>query len=150
MTRKSERAFAVACVLLGPAVSALLAPKNPYFIANFCFFALPQFCVIALVSVVAPRAAFVTGAALALIVHLLIFWVSLSMLIRPDGLAWLLYLFTLPGALLVPFAVSLWLLRGQEPTPQRAGLLAAGSVGLGVALTVAVIYAGAALQRHGG
>jgi hypothetical protein len=92
-----EKTAASLCVIIGVLVAAFIAPDDSSFYANFMFFWLPQAGIFVLLVIVYSRSAVISGAALVLAFYLAAFdsWNSLS---GPESMAWLGYLFSLPGA----------------------------------------------------
>jgi hypothetical protein len=92
-----EKTAALICVFIGVLVAAVIAPDDSSFFANFMFFWLPQAGIFVLLVIVYPRFAVISGAALILAFYLAAFdsWNSLN---GPESMAWLGYLFSLPGA----------------------------------------------------
>ncbi|MEX6504711.1 hypothetical protein [Pseudomonas zhanjiangensis] len=92
-----EKPAAILCVLLGVLVAATIAPAGSYFFGNFIYFWLPQVGVFLLPVIVSSRPAVISGAALVSALYLAAFY-SWNYLNGPDSMAWLGYLFSLPGA----------------------------------------------------
>jgi predicted membrane protein len=133
----SEKKIVAVCLTLGCFVSALLAPKDAYFLPNFLIFWGSQIVVLLVSLVVRPRAAVVAGTAFSLAVYLGLFglWVN-------EAMAWLGYLFSLPGALFGALLAG-----GMERNrwsfdldPLKVSLLAAAWVAAGIAINQALIY----------
>jgi len=135
----AERYAAIACVSLGLLVAVLLAPKNSFFLSNVGFYWASQLGVLALALLFKPRAAMVAGVALALAVYLAAFGAWLFTRTRPDAMAWLGYVFSLPGA--VVGAIAAAALHGRRPglRPLVAGIMAAALVLVGIALNQVVV-----------
>ena len=97
----SEVLSFVFSILLGLALAIYLAPLNSkYFWPNFLFYWLPQIAIIVLPSTYKPpRRAFFSGVTIALVICLGLHSWWMHSREHPDSLAWLGYLFSLPGAL---------------------------------------------------
>lgn len=104
-----DRNLAMVGLLSGVCLSAMLAPKDADFIPNVLFFWLPQLAVLALLWPLRPRGAVVAGAALALATYLGLFDAWVFSRSHPDSMAWLGYLFSLPGAAVGSILSALWL-----------------------------------------
>jgi hypothetical protein len=86
------------CLVLGVVVAAVLAPKGEYFFMNFAFYWIPQIVVVGILVPFSSRPAVVSGAAIILSVYLVVYGIWLTLTKTDDaGLAWLGYLFSLPG-----------------------------------------------------
>jgi hypothetical protein len=95
----SRTLAARACVLSGLLVAALLAPKDSYFLPNLAYLWLPQLAILLLAWFShANRLAALAGTALAMAVYLAAFGAWLLSRPHSEALAWLGYLFSLPGA----------------------------------------------------
>ncbi|WP_248731673.1 hypothetical protein [Pseudomonas sp. MWU13-2517] len=115
-------------VALGPAVAALISPKNEYFLANFTGYWLPQAAVLCVALLCkAPRGTLGgIAAAMALYLYLFDIWVTESM-------GWLIYFFSFPGALIgALLAVFVTPSRKLFEAPTAFGLVV-----LGIALNLA-------------
>jgi ABC-type molybdate transport system permease subunit len=122
-------------------VSVILSPKDAYFISNVCFFWLPQLAVLAFSWPFRPSAAVVAGAALALAIYLGLFHAWVFSHSHPDSMAWLGYLFSLPGAAVGSILASLWLRDRFIGRPIAASCIAAGVVFAGALLNQAIVCA---------
>jgi hypothetical protein len=144
----TERTAAWASLVPGLALSAAIAPKDAWFLPNFLFYGASQLAVLGVIAAFRSRPAVAAGSALALAVYLAgyAWWIFTRK--PPDSMAWLGYLFTLPGALL-PIAGTVAWMRGRTGTPAAAvaGFAAAAALaGLAVAQALAcsrVMYCGA-------
>ncbi|WP_139271152.1 hypothetical protein [Atopomonas hussainii] len=89
----NEKTAAFLCVLSGITVATTISPSGEYFLGNFIYFWLPQLGILALTAIIHSRPAVISGAALVMALYLAAFnsW-------TPDSMAWLGYLFSLPGA----------------------------------------------------
>ena len=103
-----EIALTSAVVFLGVLVAAVLAPKNEYFFGNFIFYWLPQLIIISLLLILKYRLAVVSGCAFIMALYLVLYgaWVSSQ---PKDGLIWLGYVFSIPGAALGALAAGYFL-----------------------------------------
>jgi hypothetical protein len=96
----AENQVATLCVITGVGVAFVLAPRDSYLFmfGNVAFFWLPQAIVLGILIPLSSRSAVVSGTAIVLALYLAAFgaWVFSSP--RPDSMAWLGYIFSLPGA----------------------------------------------------
>ncbi|MEI2812656.1 MAG: hypothetical protein V9E91_02260 [Burkholderiaceae bacterium] len=94
----SERLSLIMSVLAGLLVSIWLSPWDTYFWGNFAIFWIPQLVILVVLLFFVTRQAVLTGIAAVLALYLALFsaWASSSS--SHDGLTWLGYLFSLPGA----------------------------------------------------
>jgi hypothetical protein len=130
----SERTAAWASVLPGLVLSAMLAPKDAAFLPNFMFYALSQLIVLGLIAATMPRPAVLAGAAVALSLYFGAYAAWLLSRTPVESMAWLGYLFTLPGAVVAVLGVRMWP-RGLSGMSARAAMLAAAVAALaGLAL----------------
>lgn len=134
-----ERKLAVACVTLGGCISAVLAPKDSFFFPNFLFFWGSQVLILAFVLLFRPRAAVVAGIAFSLALYLGLFGAWLFTRTHPESMAWLGYVFSLPGAVVGAVLVALLLQRQPNLGPYAAVLLAAALVAAGIAINQVVV-----------
>lgn len=98
MITHSEKLFVLLWVLFGFSVAVSLAPKDAYFLPNFAFFWLPQLVLLIIAHLCKLRPAMIAGVAFALASHLAVFAIWLRSREHPDSMAWLGYMFSLPGA----------------------------------------------------
>jgi hypothetical protein len=134
-----EKRLAIACIIFGVCISAILAPKSSYFFPNFLFYSGSQLLILAFVLLFRPRAAVVAGIAFSLALYLGLFgaWVFTST--HPESMAWLGYIFSLPGAV-VGAVLAAILLRKQSSYGYFAiGLLAAALVAAGIAANQIIV-----------
>ncbi len=134
-----ETLSALACILVGGIVAAVLAPRDADFAPNFLFFWLPQGAIVAVVGLLRSRPAVIAGVALALAIYLAGFGAWILTRRHPESMAWLGYLFSLPGATLAAIGVALWQKGRVVSRPVRAGLFATLAVLAGVAANQAII-----------
>lgn len=128
-----ENSLVIFGIAAGVTVSAVLAPKDDYFFSNFGFFCLSQIGALLLLLPFKPRPAAIGGAALALAIYLAAFGYWLFSRQHPESMAWLGYLFSLPGALIGGVLGSLWLTRRSDlqwftTTALAAGFTLAGAL----------------------
>jgi hypothetical protein len=128
-----EKSAAFICVFLGILVAVYIAPSGSYFFGNFIYFWLPQVGVFLLPAIVYSRPAVISGAALALALYLAAFhsWNSLS---GPDSMAWLSYLFSLPGAAIGAVAGALHMKNKIKIKAAHVGTVIAASTLTGLAI----------------
>ena len=135
-----EYLTALACVSVGFAVSAALAPYDAGFWSNLLFYWVPQACVLGMLCLYKPpRPAVFAGLALALAAHLALFGAWLLSRQHPESLAWLGYLFSLPGAVLGSFLALSWLARREEHRPIVIGAAVGFAVFAGIAANQAIV-----------
>ena len=139
MVSRTESYVAIGCVSLGGIVSALLASKGSHFLANFAFYWLPQLGVLAFVCLCKPRLAVIAGVATVLAVYLAAFGTWAFTRNSPESMAWLGYLFSLPGALLAAVGAAIMLRARLHIHPLAAGAMAAGVVFAGIAINQTVV-----------
>ncbi|UMR30116.1 hypothetical protein MJ904_24405 [Massilia sp. MB5] len=130
----SERRLAYASLIPGILLSAALSRKDEYFAANFFFFLLPQLAVIAGVCLIRPRPGIVAGCALVLFAYLGIYAAWLFSRPHPESMAWLGYVFSVPGALVGAISYGLWSVRRQAPSISRTVAYSAAAVLAGLAV----------------
>lgn len=135
----SEKRLAVVCVALGACASAALAPKDSYFLPNFLFFWGSQVLVLACAVAFRLRPAFVAGVAFSLALYLSLFGTWVFTRAHPESMAWLGYVFSLPGALVGLVAIASWLQQRQSVSPLASGVLSAASVAAGIAINQTVV-----------
>lgn len=138
----TERTAAWTSLVPGLALSAAIAPRDAWFLPNFLFYGASQLAVLGVIAAIRSRPAVAAGAAFALSLYLAghACWVFTRT--PAESMAWLGYLFVLPGALLPIAGMAAWL-RGRTPMSAPA---VAGLAGLGVAQALAcstVMYCGA-------
>jgi hypothetical protein len=136
---KSEMRLAVVCVSLGACASAALAPKDSFFFPNFLFFWGSQILVVALALAFRLRPAFVAGVALSLALYISLFGAWVFSRAHPESMAWLGYMFSLPGAVIGVFSVGSWLKSRPGVGPLASGSLAAAAVAGGIAVNQTVV-----------
>ncbi|MBB6246226.1 hypothetical protein [Rhodanobacter sp. A1T4] len=139
MPHKTESYAAIICVSLGLVVSTLLAPKNSFFLANAAFYWASQLGVLAFVFLFEPRPAIVAGVAIALATYLAAFGIWVFTRMHPDSMAWLLYVFSLPGATVGAVGVAGALRSRSTLHPLIAGSVTACVVLAGVILNQAAV-----------
>jgi hypothetical protein len=126
-------------ITLGLAVSCVLAlPCDGYFLGNVSFYWGAQACILVLVWLLRPRAAVVAGIALVLAMYPVVF----GLWVRSDreGLVWLAYLFSFPGAAIGAVGAALSLRRRPLCGPIRAGSKAAGMAVAGILINIAIFF----------
>jgi hypothetical protein len=101
---------------------------------NFVVTWVPQAIVVIVMFFIGVRPAALAGAALALAAHILSFHLWVASFTHVDGLAWLLYLTSLPGGLVGGIVAATWLRNRDEWGPLAAGLVSALLVGAGIAV----------------
>lgn len=139
MTRNTERYFAIAGIFLGLAISYLLAPKDAYFLSNIVFYWGSQICVLICVWPFKPRAMIIAGISTALAIYLGTFGVWLFTRNHPESIAWLGYVFSLPGAWVGALIAIVFLHLQTKPRPIVAGIVAAGITLVGIAISQTIV-----------
>ncbi len=135
----SEMRLAVVCVALGACASAALSPKDSFFLPNFLFFWGSQVLVLALAVAFRLRPAFVAGVALSLALYISLFGGWVFSRAHPDSMAWVGYMFSLPGAVVGLLSVASWVKARPSAGPLASGSLAAAAVAGGIAVNQAVV-----------
>jgi hypothetical protein len=94
-----ELIFSIACIGSGILAACFLAPKNRYFLGNMAIFWLPQAAILLCMWLLDSRPSVISGAALILSLYLTAFGIFMLYNSGPGtAMAWLGYLFSLPGA----------------------------------------------------
>lgn len=133
-----EKWIAVACVALGACVSAIFA-WGSHFLSNFAFYWGSQLALLALALVFRPRAAVVAGIAFSLAVYLGLFATWVFTRAHPDSMAWLGYVFALPGGAIGAILAAFASRKRAQVERLAVGPLAAGLVAAGIGLNQAVV-----------
>jgi hypothetical protein len=130
-----EYLTALCGLALGLLVAYLFAIKSEIWLANMLFYWVPQAAVMLLFCMYKPpRPAFFSGLSLALTAYLALFGWWLFSRQQPESMAWLGYLFSLPGAVVGGLLAVSWLAKNQGRGMAAAMSLAAASAGLGIAV----------------
>lgn len=114
----SERTSAWASLVPVLVLSAAIAPKDAWFLPNFTFYMASQLAVLGVIAAFRPRPAVAAGSALALAAYLAGYACWVFTRTPAESMAWLGYLFVLPGALL-PIAGAVAWLRGRGACRRR-------------------------------
>ena len=136
---KFELIAAITCVLVGLCVAVAISPKNTFFLQNVAFYWGSQLCVIVCMLPFKPRPAIVAGSAISLAIYLALFNAWLTSQQHPESLAWLGYIFSLPGAVVAGIAVVLWHRRLQSMNAVKTSLTAAVVTATGIAINQTII-----------
>lgn len=137
-SRRIERYIAVAACISGLAVAFLLSPKH-YVLGNMAWYWGPYLAVLALVSMCKPRSAVIAGIAFGMSIYLAAFGIWVFTRVHPDSMAWLGYVFSLPGAL-VGAGVALYIQnREAELGPLSTTMTALSCVLLAITFNQVVI-----------
>ena len=90
----------MASVLLGVCIAVAISPKDSFFLGNFIIYWGPQAVILIFLSLASRNHSVVASTAVILALYLAAFNFWVTSHIRPDplALAWLGYLFSLPGA----------------------------------------------------
>lgn len=126
-------------VLAGVVVAALLSPKDVYFMGNFAFYWVPQGVVFAVLLFFVSRPAVLSGVAVVLALYLALYGAWVFSRPHPESMAWLGYLFSLPGAGLGAIAGALYVKRQSYTRAAIAGAVAALFTFAGLALNQLVV-----------
>ena len=108
MHRLADKRNVLLCLAVGLAVAIVLAPKDSSFLPNFLFFWVPQLAVLAALFPFKAHLGTYAGVSLATAVYLAAFGAWLFAHRRPESMAWLGYLFSLPGGLIGAFVAIQW------------------------------------------
>lgn len=125
LTREVGTAWGV--VLVGGIVAVAIAPWDSYFLPNFLWYWLPHMCILFPMWLLRTRPAALAGTATVLALYLGAFDLWVLAQGHFEGLAWLGYLFSLPGAMLGALLATVWL-RDRDWTAVWVGLATAGLV----------------------
>lgn len=130
---RNEWIIAALFVLVGICVAMSLAPKDEGFLPNALFMWLPQAAILLLLFLTYTKhPAAIGGAALTLSIYLLLFHAWLFSRIHKDSMAWLGYLYSLPGAAvgaLVLVAVLVGM-KKRRPVQLASGACLGSAIGL--------------------
>ena len=129
----NEKQAALFCVFISILVAATIAPSGSYFFGNFIYFWLPQAGVFLIPALIYSRPAVISGTALVLALYLAAFN-SWNVSNGPESLAWLGYLFSLPGAAIGAGAGALHLKSKTNNKPIYVGAAIAVSTFIGLAI----------------
>lgn len=136
----TENQVATLCVVLGVAVAFALAPRDSYLFmfGNVAFFWLPQAIILGVLIPLSSRAAVISGTAIVLALYLATFGAWVFSRVPPDSMAWLGYIFSLPGAGLGALIGMLVVRQRNFGTAFIAGIVSAlyTALGLGVNQTL--------------
>ena len=134
-----EKLVTAACIVIGGCVAAFLAPSGEYFSPNFTFFWGSQIFVLLPSLFLRPRPAIVAGISLSMAIYLAMFhaWSY------PDGMAWVLYGFSLPGTAIGAFLGTYSVIKRSSASPVAAGASAAAYASLAIAVNLALVLASA-------
>lgn len=136
-----ERIAALLCVAAGLAIAASLSPLDRFFAPNLLFFWVPHIAVLCFAALFRPRPAVIAGIALALAAYLAGYGSWVFSMKRPESLAWLGYLFSLPGALLGAVLAIRWFKERDGRGAMRVGLVTLALVLAGIAMNLAFVCA---------
>jgi hypothetical protein len=131
----------VPCFLSGILVASVLAPWDEYFFGNFAFYWLPQAVVLGILMSVYPRPAAISGAAVVLAAYLAAFgaWLFFRSHSHAESLAWLGYLFSLPGAAIGATAGAVFAKRRNFHPAETVGMVVAVPALVGLVLNQTLI-----------
>mgnify|MGYP003585510996 FL=1 len=133
-TPSSGRHLTWGAFVLPLLTAALLSPWNAYFLGNALYLGLPSLVIVAIARALSRSGAVAFGCAIALALYGCLFkaWVLAQ---PPDGLVWLGYFFSLPGAALGALVAAL-LARVTPAAPSKMLALGAIATGLGATLNM--------------
>jgi hypothetical protein len=135
--KEPRRVAALLCLSFGAGVAAAIAPKDAFFVPNFLTYWGSQLFVLACLAVCRPRAEVVAGASMALAIYVAAFDYWNMSREHPESMAWLGYLFSLPGAVIGAVAARL---RSRSLShPLLIGLVSFALVLAGIAINQALI-----------
>lgn len=97
---QTDRRLAWAAVLLTAAFAAGIGPWDRHVVTGALYFLLPQATIVGIALLVCRRGAAAFGSALALALYMGLYAIWVHLQTHPDGLIWLGYFFSLPGAAL--------------------------------------------------
>lgn len=135
-----ELYLALICILLGLGVSVVISPKTCFFLSNFTFYWGSQLFVLALLLPFKPRPAIVAGTAISLAIYLTLFYVWLMSQQHPESLAWIVFIFSLPGATIASISIVLWFRKHPTFGPIQSALITSGATIAGIAINQAVLH----------
>lgn len=137
---KQEVNWARGTVLAGLGAAVILCGGGNH--PDLLFYAwVPQAFLLIVMAMIGARPAAIGGAAFALTVFLVFFNWWVHKYAANDGLAWLIYVFSLPGGLVACIVVARRLNRFDGRAPLDAGLAAATWVISGIAVNYLAWYA---------
>lgn len=139
MTNRSDLRAAAACIFLGIAIAAMLAPKTTYFLPNFLSFWGPQLAVLVVALICKPHPVIVAGTAFALAIYLALFGTWIFTRSHPDSMAWLGYISSMPGAAIGAMLAAITFRKHASQHRFLAGGLATATVFGGIAINQIVI-----------
>jgi hypothetical protein len=141
LSTRIEQSGTALAVVSGAVAAAFVAPWDSFFLANFAWYWLPQASVLLLLMfVVPPHYSFFGGVAVSLTIYFLLFawWLFWR---GAESMAWLGYLFSLPGAAIGAALSRLFLVMKPGYGALKIGIVAAAGTLLGIALNQAVVCA---------
>lgn len=145
-TRHAEAYLLILSCVPGVIVAAWLAPKDEYFMVNFLFHWTSQFVsliVLGLIMIrlIATRLVItaLSGAALVLALHLALFGAWLFSRSHPESMAWIGYLFSLPGALIGVIAGAFFMRRQRYENAATVGVTTVLFAAAGLAMSQAIV-----------
>lgn len=134
-----EKRIALGCVLLGLIVSVVFSPKDEFFLPNLAYFWGSQLGVLIFVLMCRPNAAIVSGVALVLASYLALYGTWVLNRAHADGLIWLGFFMSLPGAAAGGLLAANFLREKPRLIPLKAGSIAAAIVGAGLLINQIVV-----------
>lgn len=141
----NERLIAILVIFAGICTAIVIAPHNKHFLPNFLYYWGPQGIILSILYFGRIHLSVIAGSALIMTLHLIAYdiWIS-----RPsDAMAWLGYLFSIPGALVGALAFGLLMKKYPYKSALFIGLWGSFStfVGIGMIqlyLCCSVLYCG--------
>ncbi|QFR43041.1 hypothetical protein [Sulfurimonas xiamenensis] len=144
----NEHSVARIIVLLGIITAIVIAPKNHFFLPNFLYYWLPQGVIIGLLFLAKMRASVITGCSLTMTTFLISYAILMSSTSEPSAaMAWIVYLFSIPGALIGAFIFGMTAKKLQYNSSIVVGIgsLISTLIGVGIiqlAFCCTVMYCG--------
>ena len=126
-------------ILGGVVVAALLSPFDDYFLGNLLYYWMPQAVVLGIVLMVSSRPAVLSGVALTLALYLAVYGAWIFFFPTSDGLVWLGYWFSLPGASIGAVIGAIYVRKRHYERAVVAGAVAALSTLVGLSLNQALL-----------
>lgn len=102
---EKEKWFAHIALAAAVVACAAIAPWDQFFLPNFLYFVVPSVVVWVIGLIFKVRPVITTGAILGFAAFVVLFYLALE-IYGGDSMAWLLYVFSLPGGLIAYIAVA--------------------------------------------
>ncbi|WP_146205865.1 hypothetical protein [Azospirillum sp. TSH58] len=133
----AETCWAAVGITCCISVALALAPKSDWFLKNALFYLVTQMLVVLAALIGRPRPSAIGGVAVAASLYLAAFgmWAKAA----KDSMAWLGYVFSLPGAILGALAIVFWLKSKSQMAPFTTFCISAVAVIFGVSINQTAI-----------